>query len=124
MPRLTIVFAVAISLLPIASFAAVRTPNVKGTGHPTHATRAAVVRALADSLERAPGRADLWLALGHACVESGMSDRARQAFERASRCAGVDPMVWLELARAWRRDWLYSGERASLDSASWPSACE
>jgi tetratricopeptide (TPR) repeat protein len=79
------------------------------------------VTSISDSLRHDPKRADLWLALGRLCVESGEPDRARQAFARASTCANHDSVVWLELARAWKRDWLYSAERASLDSAQ--AAC-
>jgi tetratricopeptide (TPR) repeat protein len=84
---------------------------------PSRDSRQSALADLEEATRLAPNRADLWLAFGKAAFESGHFEKARSCFSRATRLLGDDPEAWFEIGQCWRRDWLMSLERSSLDEA-------
>lgn len=64
-----------------------------------------------------PRRADLWLDFGRCCIEAGELQRGRNCFSRAASLLQDDAAAWSLLGSAWKKDWLLSLERSSLDQA-------
>ncbi|MCC6650493.1 MAG: tetratricopeptide repeat protein [Candidatus Eisenbacteria bacterium] len=79
--------------------------------------RVAGLKDLEAATKLAPERADVWMAYGRACRETGRSSKARSCFTRAAELAPDDPAVWSDLGAEWKNDWLLTTDRESLDEA-------
>ena len=62
-------------------------------------------------------RTDIWLALGHLCLETGQGERGRKCLTRCAALSPADSALQLELGLAWKQDWLDLFERSSLEQA-------
>lgn len=80
-------------------------------------SRIAALKDFEAATELAPDRADVWIAYGRACRETGRSSKARSSLARAAELAPDDPAVWSDLGAEWKNDWLLTTDRNSLDEA-------
>lgn len=78
-------------------------------------------RSAVENLEAAarlePHRAEIWLALGRASLQTDRLERGRTHLARATSLAGDDAQALLLLGSAWRWDWLQTFESSSLAEA-------
>jgi tetratricopeptide (TPR) repeat protein len=83
---------------------------------PSRDSRVAALRDFDEATRLAPGRADLWVAYGRACLESRQFARSRGCLGRAARLSG-DFDSWFEVGLSWKRDWLATMDDDALDEA-------
>lgn len=84
---------------------------------PSVESRQRVLRDLREATALDPRNASHWLLLGRALSIGRFRAESRQALTRATELAPGDPEAFLELAHAWKREWLEGLDRPSLDHA-------
>ena len=81
-------------------------------------SRIAALKDFDEASRLAPGRRDIWVAYGRACLESGRFDLSRRCLGRAASLGGRESFdAWYELGGLWKRDWLASLDRDALEQA-------
>jgi tetratricopeptide (TPR) repeat protein len=80
-------------------------------------SRQRAIRDLKEALRLEPVNPDSWLALGRTYDLGGYRQLARDCYRRAITLAPRDPVGYMELALAWKREFLATLNRPALESA-------